>query len=155
MARLGAARAFQCESRMPQDTALTSARDVRRVPFLLRISLRRRQDTPRGKSGHCILFFYSPDGRPQMDIRARCAPRPIPATYFASSASRQAMWSGKTFCIVFSIRLGEPVRTSARDVRRVPFLPRISQRRRQDRPCGEEKRRLCIDIFQSGWEGPD
>ena len=45
-------------------------------------------------------------------------------------------------------------RPVARDVHRVPFLPRTSQRRRQDRPCREENLRLCICGLQSGWEGP-
>ena len=42
------------------------------------------------------MVFFSQDGRARIDVRARCAPRPIPAAHFASSTTGQAMLRGKT-----------------------------------------------------------
>eukprot|EP00959_Pyramimonas_sp_CCMP1952_P332953 6972241-Pyramimonas_sp.AAC.1 len=44
----------------------------------------------------------------RMDVRARCAPRPIHATYFAPSATRQAMLRGISgdFVLIFNSQDG-------------------------------------------------
>eukprot|EP00959_Pyramimonas_sp_CCMP1952_P128528 2687553-Pyramimonas_sp.AAC.1 len=44
----------------------------------------------------------------RMDVRARCAPRPIPATYFAPSATRLAMLRVKSgaFVLIFHCQDG-------------------------------------------------
>ena len=51
------------------------------------------------KNGDFVLVFYNQDGRARIDVRAGCAPRPIPGTHFASSTTRQAMLRGKALIL--------------------------------------------------------
>ena len=74
---------------VPLRVGQASARDVRRVPFLLRISQRRRETSPcwQERSIYFVLLLAGRTGRPACgcpDVPARRAPRLIIATPFAA-----------------------------------------------------------------------
>ena len=75
--------------------AHASARDVRRVPLLFRISQRRQEESQCWQDTRRFCWFLSGRTRGPAwgwpDVRARCAPRPTPATHFAASTRRKSM----------------------------------------------------------------